>query len=83
MPFNDFSTSLRESDVQNVRMVCDRFGRCYNARRTISPYYAQRYQNRPAYYGRGPRYGYAAPGYGRYDRPGIGIGIGPLGVRVY
>jgi hypothetical protein len=83
MPFNKIAAGLGESGVQNVRMICDRYGRCYNTRRAVRPYYTQRYQNRPAYYGGEPRYGYAAPGYRQYDRPGVGIGIGPLGVRVY
>ena len=83
MPFNRVSTAMSDGQIQAVRMVCDRYGRCYNARRAIQPYYAQRYNDRPAYYGDGPRHGYGAPAYGRYDRPGVGIGIGPVGVRVF
>lgn len=79
MPFNKAPPS--ESLVLDVRMVCDQYGRCYNTRRANR---AVRYHNRPAYYGGGPRYGYASRGYdGHYARPGVGVGIGPLGVRIY
>ena len=78
MPFN--KALPNESLVQDVRMVCDQYGRCYNNRRANR---SVRYHNRPAYYGGGPRYGYASPRYGHYARPGVGIGIGPIGVRVY
>jgi hypothetical protein len=58
------------SDVQDVRLVCNRWGRCWRTGR----YYGPRY--RPYYgYGYGyPAYGY---GYGRpyWGRPGIGFGF--------
>ena len=62
--------------VQDVRLVCDRFHRCYNAApayRYVRPYYAPRYY--------GPDYYYGGPGYdyGYYGRPGVGVGIGPFG----
>jgi hypothetical protein len=74
MPFDNLSTALGESDVQNVRLVCGRHHRCYNTYGTYgygyaSPYYA------PGYYGGYPYGGY---GYG-YGRPFVGIGIGPFG----
>ena len=51
--------------------------RHYGARR----YYGPRY----GYYGGpGPYYGYGYPyAYGGYYRPGIGVGIGPFGFRVF
>jgi hypothetical protein len=68
---------LGESLVQDVRVVCDRHGRCYNTARTnrrARSYYAPGYYN-PGYY-RGPGYGY-------YGGPSVGIGVGPIGVGVW
>jgi len=77
MPFGSPSPALGKSDVENVRVVCDQYGRCYNTRRTYRStqrYYAPGYYNggyyNNGYYG-GPRYGY-------YGRPHVGVGIGPL-----
>jgi hypothetical protein len=74
MPFGNLSASLGESDVQDVRLVCGRYHRCYNTYgyRYASPYYA------PGYYGGYPYGGYGY-GYG-YGRPFVGIGIGPFGL---
>jgi hypothetical protein len=77
MPFNDMSAALGESHVQDVRVVCDRHGRCYNtarANRRARTYYSPSYYN-PGYY-RGPGYGY-------YGGPRVGIGVGPLGVGIW
>jgi hypothetical protein len=82
MPFDNLSTALGASDVQDVRLVCSRHHRCYNTYGTngtygaygygyASPYYA------PGYYGGYP-YGGNGYGYG-YGRPFVGIGIGPFG----
>ena len=84
MPFNNVSAALGASHIQDVRVVCDRYRRCYNTARSYRyarPYYAPRYYNSPAYYG-GPGY-YAAPGYGYYGGPSVGIGIGPFGFGVW
>jgi hypothetical protein len=72
MPFGNLSAALGESDVQDVRLVCGRYHRCYNTYgyRYASPYYA------PGYYSVYPYGGY---GYG-YGRPFVGIGIGPFGL---
>ena len=77
MPVNNLA-GLGESHLQDVRLVCDRFGRCYNTRRGYRSYYAQ------GYYGQ-PRYGYyGQPGYGYYGQPGYGyyggprVGVGPF-----
>ena len=77
-----------ESHLQDVRLVCDRFGRCYNTRSAYSsrPYYARRYYGQPGYYGYygQPGYGYyGQPGYGYYGGPGVGVGVGPFGFRVW
>jgi hypothetical protein len=74
MPFNNLSAALGENLVQDVRVVCNQFGRCYNTNRSYRyarPYYAPSYYYGPAYYN-GPRYGY-------YGGPRVGIGIGPFG----
>ena len=77
MPVSNLA-GLSESHVQDVRLVCDRYGRCYNTRRANRTYpYAQRY------YGDGYYSGYG-PGYGYYGGPrGVGIGVGPFGVSIW
>ena len=84
MPVNNLA-GLGESHFQDVRLVCDRFGRCYNTRHAYRSYpYARRYYGGPGYYsGYGPGYysGYG-PGYGYYGGPRVGIGVGPVGLSV-
>ena len=86
MPVNDLA-GLGENHFQGVRLVCDRFGRCYNTRRAYRPYYyAQGYYGQPGYgYNGRPGYGYyGRPGYGYYGQPGYGyyggprVGVGPF-----
>jgi hypothetical protein len=76
IPFNNL-VGLGESPVQDVRLVCDRFGQCYNTRRAYrsSSYYAPRYYDQPGYYDQ-RRYGY-------YGGPRVGVGIGPVGFGVW
>jgi hypothetical protein len=84
MPFNTLPPTLGESSVQDVRLVCDQNGRCYNTRRSYRStrgYYAPRYSGRPAYYG-APSY-YSTPGYGYYSAPRVGVGVGPFGVGIF
>ncbi len=58
------------SSTENVRLVCDDYGRCY---RTRGPRYVQRgYYGDPYAYG---RRGYVEPSYG-YSEPGYGYGYG-------
>ena len=72
MPFANPALA-QESMVQDVRVVCDRFGRCYNTNRG-------RYGYRGGY-NRGSRaYGYNR-GYYR-GGPSVGIGVGPVGIGV-
>ena len=66
MPVNNLA-GLGESHLQDVRLVCDRFGRCYNTRRA---YRSQRYYARPGYYGQPGYYGHT--GYGYYGGPRVG-----------
>ena len=77
MPFNSASPTLGENDVQNVRLICNRNGYCYNTRRSyrsVPRYYA------PGYYNGGY---YGGPGYGYYGGPRVGIGFGPFGLGVW
>ena len=77
MPINGASAAPSESLVQDIRVVCGRYQRCYNtgrAYRSVRPYYAQRYYGGPDHYYGGPGYDY-----GYYGRPGVGVGIGPFG----
>lgn len=71
MPVGDLGAAAASgNDIQNVRLVCNRWGRCWRTGR----YYAPRYY-RPYGYGYGyPAYGY---GYGRpyWGRPGFGFGF--------
>jgi hypothetical protein len=73
LPFNSSTPSLGEGNVQNARIVCDQFGRCWDTRRK---------QRSSRYYAPAP-YGYS---YGAYDRryaqPGVGVGVGPFGIWV-
>jgi hypothetical protein len=86
MPANNLA-GLGESHFQDVRLVCDRFGRCYNTRRAYRSYPdAQRYYGDRGYYsGYGPGYGpgYYGPGYGYYGGPRVGIGVGPFGFGMW
>lgn len=69
MPFSA-PAAFGESQVQDVRLVCDRFGRCYNTNRG----YRSRHYNRGYYTQRR---------YRGYDRgPRVGIGVGPVGIQI-
>jgi hypothetical protein len=69
------------SDIEQVRLVCDRSGRCYQprgARRVIVQEGSYAYAPRRHYRERG--YYNESPGVGVYA-PGIGVGIGVGGSR--
>src|SRR6195952_2739966 len=77
-PLANGLTVIPDNGIENVRMVCNEYGRCWRergARRVIvedSYGYAprERYIERRGYYD-------------GYDRgPGVGIGVGPVGVGV-
>jgi hypothetical protein len=62
-----------DSGVENVRMVCNEFGRCWRER---GPRYV--YRDSYNYYGYAPRYRYRhhhGPGV-HFNAPGVSIGIG-------
>ena len=76
MPFAN-PVSAQESLIQDVRVVCDRFGRCYNTNRNARRYHApraHRYGYRSGY--RGDR------AYGYHRGPSVEIGVGPVGVGI-
>jgi hypothetical protein len=84
VPFNNVPAALGESHVQDVRVVCGRYHRCYNTRRgyrsSRSYYGAGDYNYAPGYYNRGY---YGGSRYGYYGGPRVGVGIGPFGVGVW
>jgi hypothetical protein len=82
-PLSANPSMLPDNGVENVRMVCDDYGRCYRSRGSrrvvIQPGYdSYDYVPRERYI---ERRGYYDGGY--YDNgPGVGIGVGPGGVGV-
>ena len=83
MPFSRVSPALGQSDVENVRLVCNRYGQCYNTYRTyrsVRRYQAPHYYSGHDYYA-APAYRY--PAYGYYGGPRVGIGLGPFGFGVW
>ena len=74
MPFSSNAAVQGESLVQDVRVVCNRSGHCWNN--------GPRYRSvRRGYYDR-PGYD-AEPRYGYYGGPRVGVGIGPFGFGMY
>ena len=70
MPFSSNTAVQGESLVQDVRVVCNRNGNCWNTDRryrSVRRGYAPGYYERPGYYG-GPR---------------VGVGVGPFGFGLY
>jgi hypothetical protein len=67
-----------DTNIENVRMVCDQYGRCWRngSRRVVIQdsygYAPRRYVERRGYYDNG-YYG---------NGPGVGIGVGPGGVGI-
>jgi hypothetical protein len=84
IPLDSVLATLVQNPVQDVRVVCDRYGRCYNTRRVYRGgprYYSQRYYYNEPYYA-APAYPYGYP-YGYYDGLRVGIGIGPFGFGIW
>ena len=81
MPFNKMSAPLGENYVQDVSVVCNLNGRCYNTRRTYRRSYSYGPGYAPGYYNNGGYY--ARPAYGYYDGPRVGIGLGPFGFGIW
>jgi len=76
----DGLSNAQSTDLSSHRRWRRHYGyRYYGPRRYYGyrRYYAPRY----GYYGGGYPYGYGYPY--AYSRPGIGVGIGPLGFRVF
>src|SRR3954463_15100396 len=84
-PLSNGLTVMPDNGIENVRMVCDEFGRCYRdrSRRVVIErgygdsynYYAprERYIERRGYYNEGPSVGIGVgPG-----GVGFGVGVGP------
>ena len=67
-----------DTGIENVRLVCNRWGRCWNT-------YVRQYDYAPnyayGYYG-GPTY-YRAPYYNGYYGPGVGVSVGPFGFGIW
>jgi hypothetical protein len=74
MPFSSSTAVQGESLVQDVRVVCNRNGNCWNTDRRYRSV-RRGYYDRPAYYAE-PRYGY-------YGGPRVGVGVGPIGFGIY
>jgi hypothetical protein len=75
-PLSNGISVMPDNGIENVRMVCDEFGRCYQTR-----------GGRRVIVERGDSYNYYAPREryierrGYYDDgPSVGIGVGPGGV---
>ena len=82
MPFSSNSAVRTDGLVQDVRVVCNRNGNCWNTNRYRTV--RRGYYGRPAYYDE-PRYGYGYDrGYGGYyGGPRVGVGIGPFGFGLF
>jgi hypothetical protein len=73
MPVGNLA-AVADNNVQDVRIICGRHGRCFSTHRRYGRYYGG-----PSYYSYGPSYGYG-PYYGRsygyspyWHRPGVGF----------
>ena len=76
MPISNLNDQVPSASIDQVRLVCDRYGRCFQSRpryRVAQPYgpryYAPAY--RPHTYGYGPGY------YGGGPSVGFSFGVGP------
>jgi len=78
MPFSNNTVVQGGSLVQDIRVVCNRNGNCWNTDRryrSVRRGYGPGYYERPGYYAE-PRSGY-------YGGPRIGVGVGPVGFGIY
>ena len=78
MPLNGLAAQ-GEGLVHNARIVCNQNGQCWNTNNSRRTWRSSR-SNRSRYVQ--PHYNNRHYGYG-YSQPSIGIGVGPVGVRVY
>jgi hypothetical protein len=74
-PLSNGMTTLPDSNVQNVRMVCDENGRCWRQRgeRRVIIRDSYDYAPRERYY---ERRGYGESGGVGFVAPGVSVGIG-------
>jgi len=83
-PLSVSPSMLPNNGVENVRLVCDEYGRCYRTRGGRRVVIQQGYDDSYSYAPREryiERRGYYDGGY--YDNgPSVGIGVGPGGVGV-
>ena len=76
MPISNLSDQVPSAAVDQVRLVCDRYGRCFQSHpryRVVQPYGPRYYA--PAY--RPRTYGYAPGYYGGGPSVGFSFGFGP------
>ena len=77
-PLSNGITALPDNGIENVRMVCNEYGRCWRERgRRVVVQDSYGYAPRERYI---ERRGYYDDGYNR--GPSVGIGVGPGGVGV-
>jgi len=77
-PLSISPSVLPDNGVENVRMVCDEYGRCYRTRGGRRVVIQQEYDS----YNYAPRQRYIERR-GYYDNgPSVGIGVGPGGVGI-
>jgi hypothetical protein len=75
-PISNGLAVIPDNGIENVRMVCNEYGRCWEERRGRRVIVEDSYAPRERYI---ERRGY----YDGYDRgPSVGIGVGPGGVGV-
>ena len=83
-PLSVSPSMLPDNGVENVRLVCDEYGRCYRTRGDRRVVIQEGYDDSYSYAPREryiERRGYYDGGY--YDNgPSVGIGVGPGGVGV-
>jgi hypothetical protein len=83
-PLSNGLSVTPDNGIENVRLVCDEYGRCYRSRGGRRVIIQQGYSDS---YNYAPREGYIERG-GYYDGgyynngPSVGIGVGPGGVGI-
>src|SRR5258708_39331739 len=83
-PLSSGAMMFPDSAIENVRLVCDEYGRCYRTRGGRRVVIQQEYDDSYNYVPRDryiERRGYYGGGYYN-DGPSVGIGVGPGGVGV-
>jgi hypothetical protein len=86
-PLANGNAVMPYNGIENVRMVCDEYGRCWRDRGSRRVIIEDSYNYAPREYNYAPRERYIEqPGYydgGYYNNgPSVGIGVGPGGVGI-